>query len=76
MSGRRFADYKALVTVVIDQVRAAGVNLSVKYVVGDFEAAVWKAVRLVVPQVDMRGCFIDVLLRPSRTVSCPGTDSS
>jgi len=68
MSGRRFSDYKAVITVDIDQVRAADESLAVKCVVGDFEAAVWKAVRSVVPKSTREVVFF-IGARPYSVVS-------
>ena len=42
--------------MIRDSIGAAGHDLNVQTVVGDFESAVWKAVRQVIPHVDMRGC--------------------
>ena len=56
MSSRRSADYKAVLKVVMDNIRKAGHQLCVECVTCDFEAAVWKAVRSVLPTVEVQGC--------------------
>lgn len=56
MSSRRFKDYSAVITVVLDRMRQAGLTSCVESVVADFEVAVWKAFRRVLPQTDLRGC--------------------
>ena len=38
------------------KIRASRLNLSVECIVSDFEAALWSAVRCILPQVDVRGC--------------------
>jgi len=56
MSSKRSADYRAVLQVIVDQLRARGSRPVVGRVIADFEAAVWQAVRTVMPHVDMRGC--------------------
>ena len=56
MSARRACDYRAVLELVLVKIQAAGLNLRVECVVSDFEAALWSAVRRILPQVDIRGC--------------------
>ncbi|KAK4300653.1 hypothetical protein Pmani_027157 [Petrolisthes manimaculis] len=52
MSGKKEADYKAVLKVLLDIIPEP----SVSKVVLDFEAAVWKAVKQVLPHVIIQGC--------------------
>lgn len=55
MSGKRTSDYRGVLKALLDQTTDDQL-FYVERVVGDFEAAVWKAVRQVLPHVQMRGC--------------------
>jgi len=55
MSGKRTSDYRGVLKALLDQTTDDQL-FHVERVVGDFEAAVWKAVRHVLPHVQMRGC--------------------
>ena len=54
MSGRRTADYAAVLRAVLAVLPAAP---AVQRVVADFEAALWQAVRAVMPTVQIKGCL-------------------
>jgi len=55
MSGKRASDYRAVLKAVLDE-STDDRKFNVERVVGDFEAAAWKAVHEVLPHVQMRGC--------------------
>ena len=55
MSGKRASDYRAVLKAVLDQ-STDDQQFNIERVVGDFEAAVWKAVHEVLSHIQMRGC--------------------
>ena len=57
MSGKSRADYKATLTVLLEQLPS---ELRVSTVTADFEAATWKAVSQVLPYVTMHGCVFNL----------------
>jgi len=50
------SNYRAVIRVIIKEMRVCQQQPAVSLVVADFEAAVWQAFRLVLPHIVMKGC--------------------
>ena len=56
MSGKRAVDYQGVLTALIDRLPR---EPRVEEVILDYEAAMWKAVRQVIPDATIKGCAFD-----------------